>query len=290
MTPRQARVALGGFFLLTIGVTSNALYLQGAVSGTARRQRQRQSAPSRDRPARPARQGRQGAGQGGRQGRRQGSGQDRDGGRAPKPSPECAQDCPKERQGPHGAGGDGRRDARGGGRHRHRARRAGGAQPPRLRPDRGRRRHPPADQGRHHGLRARSPPGADGRGEPGPPEATGIRHAPDRGCCGRPEVRSPHAEAIIKQIQQSLAARGYRPGAVDGQISAETVAAIRTFETDQGLVPKGRISAVVLERLQTGISAGGKHPPTEAWDIGRWAVAGHVADPYCLIAATALLV
>src|SRR5262245_4817338 len=32
MTPRQARVALGGFFLLAIGVTTNALYLQGAVS------------------------------------------------------------------------------------------------------------------------------------------------------------------------------------------------------------------------------------------------------------------
>ncbi|HEX6000901.1 MAG TPA: hypothetical protein VFZ16_16130, partial [Hyphomicrobiaceae bacterium] len=33
MTPGQARVTLGGFFLLAIGVTSNALYLQGAVGG-----------------------------------------------------------------------------------------------------------------------------------------------------------------------------------------------------------------------------------------------------------------
>jgi peptidoglycan hydrolase-like protein with peptidoglycan-binding domain len=77
---------------------------------------------------------------------------------------------------------------------------------------------------------------------------------------GDGEVRSPHAEALVKQIQQSLIARGYRAGAVDGQMSAETVAAIRTFETDQGLVPKGRISAEILGRLQTGIATGGKHP------------------------------
>jgi peptidoglycan hydrolase-like protein with peptidoglycan-binding domain len=80
------------------------------------------------------------------------------------------------------------------------------------------------------------------------------------GAEGDIEVRSPHAEAIVKQVQQALIGRGYRAGAVDGQLSADTVAAIRTYETDQGLVPKGRISAEVLERLQTGISAGGKHP------------------------------
>jgi peptidoglycan hydrolase-like protein with peptidoglycan-binding domain len=77
------------------------------------------------------------------------------------------------------------------------------------------------------------------------------------------EVRSPHAEAIIKQVQQALITHGYQPGDVDGQISAETVKALRTFETDQGLVPKGRISAEVLERLSTGVSVGGKHPAAE---------------------------
>jgi peptidoglycan hydrolase-like protein with peptidoglycan-binding domain len=73
------------------------------------------------------------------------------------------------------------------------------------------------------------------------------------------EVRSPQAQAMIRQVQQMLADRGYRPGAIDGRISAETVAAIRTFEADQGLVPKGRISAVVLERLEGGIGGGGRH-------------------------------
>jgi peptidoglycan hydrolase-like protein with peptidoglycan-binding domain len=73
------------------------------------------------------------------------------------------------------------------------------------------------------------------------------------------EAASPHALAVIKQAQRLLAERGYRPGAIDGRLSAQTIAAIRTFETDQGLVPKGRVSAVVLDRLQSGIAGGGRH-------------------------------
>jgi peptidoglycan hydrolase-like protein with peptidoglycan-binding domain len=68
---------------------------------------------------------------------------------------------------------------------------------------------------------------------------------------GSREVRSPHAEAVIRQVQRQLTASGYRPGAVDGRLSAETVTAIRAFEEDQGLVPaRGRVSADVLSRLQ----------------------------------------
>jgi peptidoglycan hydrolase-like protein with peptidoglycan-binding domain len=73
------------------------------------------------------------------------------------------------------------------------------------------------------------------------------------------DAPSPQAEAMIRQVQQMLAERGYRPGAVDGRLRAETVAAIRAFEADQGLVPKGRISAAVLERLEGGIGGGGRH-------------------------------
>src|SRR5262245_91032 len=49
MTPRQARVALGGFALLAVGVTCNALYLQGAVSGADKPA----APPARSEPARP---------------------------------------------------------------------------------------------------------------------------------------------------------------------------------------------------------------------------------------------
>jgi peptidoglycan hydrolase-like protein with peptidoglycan-binding domain len=67
---------------------------------------------------------------------------------------------------------------------------------------------------------------------------------------GAGEVQSPHAEATIKQVQRMLAAGGYRPGSADGRLGVETVAAIRAFEQDQGLAPKGRISADVVVRLQ----------------------------------------
>lgn len=79
---------------------------------------------------------------------------------------------------------------------------------------------------------------------------------------GSVEVRSAHAQAVIEDVQRRLASRGYRPGAIDGRLSADTVAAIRTFETDQGLVPRGRISAALLERLErphSGMAAGGRH-------------------------------
>lgn len=68
---------------------------------------------------------------------------------------------------------------------------------------------------------------------------------------GAGEVRSPHAEATIKQVQRLLAANGYRPGPSAGQLDADTVAAIRAFEKDQGLSPKGRISAEIVTRLQS---------------------------------------
>jgi peptidoglycan hydrolase-like protein with peptidoglycan-binding domain len=79
----------------------------------------------------------------------------------------------------------------------------------------------------------------------------GVPVAPD----GAGEVRSPHAEALVRHVQRLLAARGYRPGAVDGRLGAQTVAAIRAFEADQSLAPpKGRISAGVVAKL-------GERPP-----------------------------
>ena len=67
---------------------------------------------------------------------------------------------------------------------------------------------------------------------------------------GAGEVQSPHAEATIKQVQRMLVAGGYRPGPADGRLRVETTSAIRAFEQDQGLAPKGRISADVVARLQ----------------------------------------
>ncbi|MBX9588130.1 MAG: peptidoglycan-binding protein [Hyphomonadaceae bacterium] len=67
---------------------------------------------------------------------------------------------------------------------------------------------------------------------------------------GAGQVQSPHAEAIVRQVQRLLAASGYGPGPANGRLGSETVTAIRAFEQDQGLSPKGRISAEVMSRLQ----------------------------------------
>ena len=67
---------------------------------------------------------------------------------------------------------------------------------------------------------------------------------------GNGEAQSPHAEALIKQVQRLLTSSGYRPGPADGRLRPDTIAAIRAYEQDQGLNPKGRISAEVLGRLQ----------------------------------------
>ena len=66
---------------------------------------------------------------------------------------------------------------------------------------------------------------------------------------GAGKVRSGHAEQVIRAVQQWLAALGYQPGRIDGRPSEETVKAIRDFEMDKGLVPRGRVSAELVARL-----------------------------------------
>jgi peptidoglycan hydrolase-like protein with peptidoglycan-binding domain len=252
MTPRHARVALGGFILLAIGVTTNALYLQGAVSGTTEK-----TAAAAVRP---------------------------------EPRPSGAPKPPKTAKAPD-------KTATAETPQPQSASKSASKSPPsvKVRTVRvatvGETRPEEADTDTVRAVQDEL-----NRQGYGPIAADGVMRQPTRaaimafehdrslgltgeasqdllkklvfgtpeGAAGDVEVRSPHAEAIVKQVQQSLIARGYRAGAADGQMGAETVAAIRTFETDQGLVPKGRISADVLERLQTGISAGGKHPLSEA--------------------------
>ena len=66
---------------------------------------------------------------------------------------------------------------------------------------------------------------------------------------GAGKVRSMHAEEIVRNVQKSLVALGYQSGSVDGRLGEDTIKAIRDFEMDRGLVPKGRVSAEVLARL-----------------------------------------
>jgi peptidoglycan hydrolase-like protein with peptidoglycan-binding domain len=66
---------------------------------------------------------------------------------------------------------------------------------------------------------------------------------------GQGQVGTPEAAELVRFVQQSLAALGYQPGSVNGQFEADTMRAIREFEMDKGLVPKGRISAELIGQL-----------------------------------------
>jgi uncharacterized protein (TIGR02594 family) len=69
----------------------------------------------------------------------------------------------------------------------------------------------------------------------------------------------------IREIQQRLAALGYKPGALDGVWGRQTQAAIRTFQRDQGLEPDGIIGPLTIAKL-------GSFEPTTAREIDSAAV------------------
>jgi peptidoglycan hydrolase-like protein with peptidoglycan-binding domain len=90
--------------------------------------------------------------------------------------------------------------------------------------------------------------------DPSPEVLAHLRHgtsAPGAavGLDGEPTPRAAHAEGVIRSVQQSLRALGYLAALADGQVSEDTVRAIREFEMDNGLVPSGRISAPLVQRL-----------------------------------------
>jgi peptidoglycan hydrolase-like protein with peptidoglycan-binding domain len=61
--------------------------------------------------------------------------------------------------------------------------------------------------------------------------------------------QSTEAEAMIRTVQMSLGKLGYEAGRVDGQLTPETMRAIREFEVDQALPESGRISGPLVARL-----------------------------------------
>jgi peptidoglycan hydrolase-like protein with peptidoglycan-binding domain len=63
------------------------------------------------------------------------------------------------------------------------------------------------------------------------------------------EATTGEAKQVIASVERALADLGYLPGS-DGRFTAETERAIREFELDKGLVPKGRISAELVRQLK----------------------------------------
>ena len=84
----------------------------------------------------------------------------------------------------------------------------------------------------------------------------GIGHLADR-IAGGPPIRAawPRQDRALKfdervELQQRLAAAGFDPGAADGKIGPNTIAAVRAFQRSIGAVPDGYASLDVLQRLR----------------------------------------
>jgi membrane-bound lytic murein transglycosylase B len=87
--------------------------------------------------------------------------------------------------------------------------------------------------------------------------ALAIGHLADRLAGGGPFVQSwPRYEPLLSrgdrlELQQRLAGRGYDVGEPDGRLGAKTRAAIRQFQAQNGKVPDGFASMVILKQLRS---------------------------------------
>jgi peptidoglycan hydrolase-like protein with peptidoglycan-binding domain len=286
MTPRQARVAMGAFVLLAAGVTGNALYLQGSPDRVATKppasppavRSEPQRPPGRPTEAKAGRGSQQSTGLPPAPTAQSKAADSRTAGsKATEPrSAEPEADTPQDAETPRSAQSLKVRTVR--------VATVGEVPPVEASPNASASADTETVRAVQAELNRRGygPLAADGVMRPAARAAVmAFEHEhrlpltgeasqellkqilfggpPATGAAGPPEVRSPQAQGVIRDVQRQLAARGYRPGAPDGRLSAETIAAIRTFEADQGLVPKGRISAVLLDRLESGMAGGGRH-------------------------------
>jgi membrane-bound lytic murein transglycosylase B len=86
--------------------------------------------------------------------------------------------------------------------------------------------------------------------------AMGVGHLGDRIMGGGPfQGAWPRGERELSrtekmELQERLIARGHNTGATDGVIGPNTIAAIRAFQSSQGLTPDGFATASLLERLR----------------------------------------
>lgn len=66
---------------------------------------------------------------------------------------------------------------------------------------------------------------------------------------------TPEAQQVIGSVQHSLAMLGYFAGSIDGVLGDDSVKAIREYEVDSGLVPTGRVSATLLQKIARTMNA-----------------------------------
>ncbi len=96
-------------------------------------------------------------------------------------------------------------------------------------------------------------------GEPKARESTG-------GAAGKSDTMKPGTmkSEQVKAVQQALKDKGHDPGAVDGKMGPKTQAALRDFQSKEGLKASGRLDADTMAKLgvqaKAGAAAGGTPP------------------------------
>ncbi|NDV02384.1 lytic murein transglycosylase [Pseudoroseicyclus tamaricis] len=86
--------------------------------------------------------------------------------------------------------------------------------------------------------------------------ALAVGHLSDRlAGAGGLRVQFPGAEEILsppelRELQERLTARGYDTGGVDGMMGGDTEAAVRAYQTAEGLLADGRATPALLARLR----------------------------------------
>ncbi len=111
----------------------------------------------------------------------------------------------------------------------------------------------------------------------GQPTSSLLSHVRDTARSGRSEPTRTESDASSRQItdiQDALRTLGYEAGRRTGRLTEETRAAIRSYESDQGLLASGQPSAELLRHMRRNIEAA----PHKSVDADANTIAGIQAD------------
>lgn len=113
---------------------------------------------------------------------------------------------------------------------------------------------------------AQTTPGGDQKAKEGMKSDSGMKSESAR-MTGRGEQ--------VKAVQQALKDKGHDPGEVDGKMGPKTQAALRDFQSQEGLNASGRLDAETMSKLgieaKTGAGASGSGTAPSASPSGTGA-------------------
>jgi len=94
-----------------------------------------------------------------------------------------------------------------------------------------------------------------------PKPAAPVTRAQARRPVRRPRVQTAPARDRIVEIQNALAREGFYSGKPSGRWDAATTAAMKSFQTANGLTATGKVGALSLQKLGLGSEVAGRGAP-----------------------------